>query len=338
MSKVLSNHSKRLGGALRLAVFAAILGISSTALMASGLAYASDAQGTADAGSDASASGSGEGTSSSGQDSSSGAESESNSGGGTASGAGTSSAGAEQSGDGGSIGAETAATAAAAAEKSDDGTSAAATAAASSEVDPGKLTTLQATASATTYVNPASTAATAKNGVTTTSATAAFRQPGTYYCSDTCTEGFTKTTGKKTVSVAKQDDAYSLAVASKKSAYAKAGALSDFTKKEQKSITKVLSVNVFAAARKNSARAKSYANAFGEIQTSGDQGSRVGFAGIVRSNSYAKATACVGGNCLPAEATATGFAGYTVERDCDREEKVSGFFKFPVCEYRVVKR
>ncbi|HSO48891.1 MAG TPA: hypothetical protein VLQ68_13285 [Rhizobiaceae bacterium] len=335
MAKVLSDHSKRLGGALRLAVFAAILGISSTALMASGLAYASDAQGTADAGSDASASGSGEGTSGSGQDSSSGAESESSPGGGSASGAGTSSAGAEQSGDGGSIGADTAATAAAAAEKSDDGTSAAAAAAASANVAPGKKTTLAAGASATTVSNPASSASTNKNGTTTTSATAAYRQPGTYYCSDTCNEGYTKTTGKKTVSVAMQDDAYSLAVASKKSAYAKAGALSDFTKKEQKSITKALSVDVFASAKKNSARATAFANAFGEIQTSGDQGSRVGFAGIARASSYAKATACVGGNCLskPVQAKSV-----TIVKDCDRTERVIGFFKFPVCEYRVVTR
>ncbi len=342
MANVLSIHGKQLGGALRLAVFSAFLGISSTALMAPGLAYATDAQGTADAGSDASASGTGEGTSTSGQGSSAGAGSESNPGGGSASGAGSTSAGAEQTGDGGSIGAETTADVTAEAEKTSDGTSAAATAEASAEVDPGKETTLTANAAATTVGTPNSQASTKKNGTTTTSATATYQQPGSYFCSDACTKGYTKTTGKKTVSIAVQEDAYSLAVASKKNAYAKAGAFSDFNKKQQITISKALSVGVFAFAGKNSARATGFANAFAEIQTSGNQADRVGFSGFARANSYAKAAACVGGNCLPEKAkvraTATGFAGFTVVKDCDREEKVSGFFKFPVCEYRVVKR
>jgi hypothetical protein len=85
---------------------------------------------------------------------------------------------------------------------------------------------ISASAQASAGATPAAVASTSLNNVLTTMATAAYKQVGTIFCSDGCSAGsYTKQTGKKTVSVAREDDAFSLAVASKKSAYAKSAAI-----------------------------------------------------------------------------------------------------------------
>jgi hypothetical protein len=331
MPNVLSRNGKRVACTLRVAVLAVALGLSPAALLASGSAHAIEAEGTAEVDSTGSASGTGEGVSSSGQESNASATAETSPTGGSATGTGETSADAEQ----GKIGAETEAAVDTSAEKWNGTTTATATSTAIADVDPGKKTVLTANATANSDDVPDSAASTKKNGVTTTSATAAYRQPGSYFCSDACTEGYTKTTNKKTVSVAVQDDEYSLAVASRKSAYAKAGALSDFSKKERKTINKALEVEAYASAGRKTARAEAFANAFAEFIIGGSDTSRVGAYASARANSRAKATACVGSNCLPKPPVV---AQIVVVRDCDRQERIIGFFKFPVCEYRTVKR
>ena len=120
---------------------------------------------------------------------------------------------------------------------------------------------ITASAQASAGATPTAKASTSLDGLLTTMATAAYQQAGTFYCSAGCTTGYSKQTGKKTVSVAVQDDAFSLAVASRKSAYAKSGAINDFNKKEQKTITRSLSVGAYAKANQKSARGVAVANA-----------------------------------------------------------------------------
>jgi hypothetical protein len=342
MPRMLTIKGDWLGRALRVSALAFAIGVAPAAILATGWAHATEAEGTADAGSDASASGTGEGTSSSGQESDAGASAGTSPDGGSATGSGSTEGEAQQTGDGTSIGAQTGADVDVAAETQNGVGNAKADAAAYADTDPGKKTKLTASAAATTDGVPNSEASTTKNGKTTTSATAAYRQPGTYYCSDTCTEGYSKTSKKKSVSVAVQDDAYSLAVASRKSAYAQSGALSDFSKQQQKTISKALSVGAYAYAGRNSARASAFANSFAEIMTGQggtDTRQEEGFSGYARSSSFARATACVGGNCGKGKGSATaGVRSFTVVKDCDRTPRKVGNFVFPVCEYRVVAR
>lgn len=200
---------------------------------------------------------------------------------------------------------------------------------------------ITATASASGGTTPAASASTSRNNVVTTSATAAYHQAGTYYCSSACTTGYSKQTGKKTISIAVLEDAYSLAVASKKSAYAKAGAFNDFTKKEQKTITRSLSVGVYAKANQKSARSVALANAF-SLSSPGKKNSGK-FTGFTQAGAYAKATACVGGNCVAVArnakaATAAKAYGFAIIRDCDRTPRSAGNFAFSSCQYKVVAR
>jgi hypothetical protein len=197
---------------------------------------------------------------------------------------------------------------------------------------------ISASAFASAGATPQAEASTSLNGIQTTHATAAYQQPGSFSCLGGCTSGYSKQTGKKTVSVAMREDAFSLAVASKKSAYAKSGAINDFTKKEQKTITRSLSVGAYARANQKSARGVAFANAFS--RTSQSKKNNEKYLGFTKANAFAKATACVGSNCGKgkgsAAAAVAGARSFTVVRDCDRQERKIGNFSFPVCEYKVV--
>jgi hypothetical protein len=198
---------------------------------------------------------------------------------------------------------------------------------------------ISATANASAGAIPTASASTKLGGATTTSATATYQQPGSFFCEGGCTTGYSKQTGKKTVSVAKLDDAFSLAVASKKSAYAKSGAINDFTKKEQKTINRSLSVGAYARANQKSAKGEAFAKASSRTALSNKNSEK--YLGFTKANSFARATACVGANCGKGKGNAAVVATsglFSVVRDCDRQDRTIGKFSFSVCEYKVVAR
>ncbi len=198
---------------------------------------------------------------------------------------------------------------------------------------------ISATAYASAGAVPTAAASTSLNNVLTTSATATYLQPGSFFCEGGCTTGYSKQTGKKTISVARLDDAFSLAVASKKSAYAKSGAINDFTRKEQKTITRSLSVGAYAKANHTSARAVAFANASARASLSRKNSEK--YLGFTKAGASARATACVGDNCGKGKGKGRGSAvasarTFTVVRDCARTGRRVGNFIFPGCEYKVV--
>ena len=198
---------------------------------------------------------------------------------------------------------------------------------------------ITASAQASAGATPTAKASTSLDGLLTTMATAAYQQAGTFYCSAGCTTGYSKQTGKKTVSVAVQDDAFSLAVTSRKSAYAKSGAINDFNKKEQKTITRSLSVGAYAKANQKSARGVAVANAAARASVSNKHNEK--YLGFTKAGAFARASACVGDGCGKGKGRANATAaarGFAVVRECDRAPRKVGNFTFPGCEYKVVAR
>jgi len=100
-------------------------------------------------------------------------------------------------------------------------------------------------------------------------------------------------------------------------------------------ITRSLSVGAYARANQKTARSVAFANAFSRTSLSKKNNEK--YLGFTRANAYARATACVGGNCGKGKATATA-RSFSVVKDCDREPRKVGNFVFPACEYSVVAR
>lgn len=192
--------------------------------------------------------------------------------------------------------------------------SADATANAEGNSSPGGTTGKQTATADATYGNgaPTANAKTLEDGSMTTEAQVVHGQTATASCSGACTKQVEKVGSKKTVALAIFENAMSLAVTTKKGAFAKSGVFSDFTYADAKYGGKAV-VSAFAKATGTYARSGASASAW---SGGGENGA------WARASSNAHAKACVG-DCRP--------PAPKVALACDWEWKEVGVFRVPYC-------
>ncbi len=211
-------------------------------------------------------------------------------------------------------------------------------------VDQSIATSITAVAEALAGDTPQAAASTTEDGVQTTSAQVVNGLSATANCAGACTQSYEKVSKKKSIAFAVLDNAISLAMTTKKSAYAKSGVYSDLSKKEQRFYGHYFGTAHAAAeayADRKGARANAQASA-GSMKFGGSDtfmsSSRGGKSGYARANSFARATACVG-DCKKDKAPPAAAAPvFTLVRDCDREHRKFGKVHFPNCEYKILFR